>query len=127
MPTLGAYYGDKEIVYAGCEPKAIPVTILSGQNLPKGAALGRQTSSGKYVGYDDGGTDDGRRVAAGILVAAVDATAGDVVASMYIGDGQLQVANLLPASAAPGFLDAAGIADLNGRVIDRGSADILIF
>ncbi len=127
MPTLTDPYGDKEIVYAGREPEAIPVTILSGQNLPKGAVLGRITASGKYVGYDDDGTDDGRRVAQGFLVEAVDATAGDATSAMYVRGGMLRVANLLPAAKAAGFLDANGIADMNGRVIERGSDDIFVF
>lgn len=53
------------------------VTVLSGQNLVAGAVVGKQTSGGKYVAYDNVGTDDGRRAVAGILVGAVDATGGD--------------------------------------------------
>lgn len=53
------------------------VTVLSGQNLVAGAVVGAQTSGDKIVAYDNAGTDDGRRTAAGILVAAVNATAGD--------------------------------------------------
>ena len=54
------------------------VTVLSGQNLVAGAVVGKVTASGKYVAYDNAGTDDGRRAVAGILVAAVDASGGDV-------------------------------------------------
>ena len=53
------------------------VTILSGQNLAAGHVVGKQTSGGKFVAYDNAGTDDGRRAVAGVLVAAVDATSGD--------------------------------------------------
>jgi hypothetical protein len=53
------------------------ITVLSGQNLQAGAVLGRQTSGGKYVAFDNAGTDDGRRAVAGILVDNVNATAGD--------------------------------------------------
>lgn len=125
MPTEVASYDPIEIVAFGCEPKAIPVTIKEGEDLPKGAALGRITASGLYVGYDDDGTDDGRRTAQGLLTEAVDASDGDVVSSMYI-EGEFMVA-ALPGSSDAGYLDANGLADLNGRVIERGSEDILVF
>lgn len=54
------------------------VTILSGQNLVAGAVVGKVTASGKYVAFDNAGTDDGRRTAAGILVGKIDASGGDV-------------------------------------------------
>lgn len=54
------------------------ITVLSGQNLVAGAVIGRQTSGGKFVAFDNAGTDDGRRVVAGILVDNVNASAGDV-------------------------------------------------
>lgn len=37
-----------------------------------GLVLGKQTSGGAYIDYDDDGTDDGRRTAAAILVSPVD-------------------------------------------------------
>jgi hypothetical protein len=55
------------------------ITILSGANLLAGTVIGRVTASGKYVAYDNVGTDDGRRTVAGILVDAVNATAGDTI------------------------------------------------
>lgn len=54
------------------------VTVLSGQNLVAGTVVGRQTSGGKFVAFDNAGTDDGRRTVAGILVADCDASGGDV-------------------------------------------------
>lgn len=54
-----------------------PITVLSGQDLVAGAAIGKVTASGKYVAFDNAGTDDGRRTLAGFLVAAVDASGGD--------------------------------------------------
>lgn len=53
------------------------VTVLSGQNLVAGAVVGIVTASGKVVAYDNAGTDDGRRTAAGILFAPVNASGGD--------------------------------------------------
>jgi hypothetical protein len=54
-----------------------PITVLSGQNLVAGAALGKVTASSKYVAFDNAGTDDGRRTLVGFLVAGVDASGGD--------------------------------------------------
>lgn len=53
------------------------ITVLSGQNLVAGAAIGQITASKKFVAFDKAGTDDGHRTLAGFLVAAVDATSGD--------------------------------------------------
>lgn len=53
------------------------VTVLSGQVLSAGHVVGIVTASGKYVAYDNAGTDDGRRTVAGILYDAVDATGAD--------------------------------------------------
>lgn len=55
------------------------ITLLSGENLPAGAVLGKVTASGKYVAYDPAGTDDGRRTVAGVLVPNADASDADVV------------------------------------------------
>lgn len=55
------------------------ITVLSGEVLEAGAVLGKIAASGKYVAYNDDGTDDGRRTVAGILVEAVDATGADAV------------------------------------------------
>lgn len=54
------------------------VTVLSGQNLVAGTVIGRVTASGKYVAYDNAGTDDGRRTVAGIIVDNTNASGGDV-------------------------------------------------
>lgn len=53
------------------------ITIESGQNLVAGAAIGQIESSGKYVAFDNAGTDDGRRTLAGFLFGKVNASAGD--------------------------------------------------
>lgn len=55
------------------------VTVLSGQNLVAGTVVGIVTASGKYVAYDNAGTDDGRRTVAGIIVADANASAADAV------------------------------------------------
>lgn len=63
------------------------VTILSGQNLEAGAVVGKQTVGGKYLAYDNAGTDDGRRAVAGVLMADVDATGGDVTTGRVLRRG----------------------------------------
>ena len=52
------------------------VTIASGRSLALGAMVAIVTATGKVVALDPAGLD-GSEVAAGVLVAAVDATAAD--------------------------------------------------
>lgn len=59
------------------------VQILSGQNLTRGAVLGRVTASDKLVQYASD-NDDGSQVPRGILIADVDATSGDTWGDMYV-------------------------------------------
>ena len=57
------------------------ITIASGSGVVlAGTVLGKVTASGKYVPYNDDGTDDGSRTAAAILLADVDATSADTTA-----------------------------------------------
>lgn len=57
------------------------IVIASGTGIVlAGTVLGKVTASGKYVPYNDDGTDDGTRTAAAILYADVDATDADVSA-----------------------------------------------
>lgn len=63
------------------------VTVLSGQNLVAGTVVGAQTVGGKFVAYDNAGTDDGRRTVAGILVADCNASAGDVTTARVLRRG----------------------------------------
>lgn len=52
------------------------ITVASGQNLVIGTVLGKITASGKYAAYDNDAVD-GTQTAAGILTAAVNASAAD--------------------------------------------------
>lgn len=54
-----------------------PVTVLADQVLSAGHVVGIVAASGKYVAYDNAGTDDGRRTVAGILFDNVNATGAD--------------------------------------------------
>lgn len=58
------------------------ITILSGQELERGAVLGRITASDKYVLSDDA-AEDGSEVPALVLAYPVDATGGDEIAAAY--------------------------------------------
>lgn len=93
----------------------VGVTLASGQGiLPAGTVIAQVTSTGKFVVYDDDGTDDGRRVARGVLRKRVDTTDGDV-------HGNMVIAGIVYNSKLSG-MDANAITDLNGRadtVTDR--------
>lgn len=57
-------------------------TLASGQNLKRGALVGRITTGGKYV-LSLAAASDGSQAPAGVLVHDTDATAGDVEALVY--------------------------------------------
>ncbi len=67
------------------------VTIVSGQNLARGALLGKITASGKYT-LCDSGASDGSQVPKGILAEAVDASAADVTHAPYYLAGEFNEA-----------------------------------
>jgi len=52
------------------------ITLISGQNLTRGAPLGRITASGKYTEWDPN-VSDGSETLAAILAEDVDASSGD--------------------------------------------------
>ena len=79
------------------------ITVLSGENLALAAVVGVVTASGKYAEYDPDATD-GTEDAAGILVAAVDATAADQLGVAIVRDAMI-VAEELVWNAG---VDAAG-------------------
>ena len=76
---------------AGSFPrKTRSVTIISGQNLAKGAVLGKITASAKY-NLSLAAAGDGSGTAVAVLAEAVDASAGDVVGTAYLtGDFNAQ-------------------------------------
>lgn len=92
-------------------------TLKAGQGiLPAGTVLAYQTSSKKYVLYNNAGSG-GAQDAKGILLERTDTTNGDVLANIVLG-GDVKL------SALSG-LDAAAIVDLNGR--SDTERDVFIF
>jgi hypothetical protein len=59
------------------------ITVLSGQNLTRGALLGRITASGKYV-LSLSASVDGSEVPDAILAEDADASGGDKLGIVYI-------------------------------------------
>jgi len=83
----------------------VTVTVAGAVALPSGSVLGKITATGKYVKYDEAGTDDGRRVAAAVLLNALPGTNGDYKATVFVRNCEV-------ASAMLTFSDANGVADL---------------
>ncbi|MDH5426419.1 MAG: head decoration protein [Gammaproteobacteria bacterium] len=59
-------------------------TLITGQNLARGAVLGRITASGKFTKAVDTAVD-GSDIPVAILVEAIDATAADKSCQVYVG------------------------------------------
>jgi hypothetical protein len=85
---------------------AVTVTIAGAVALPSGTVMGKVTATGKYVKYDEAGTDDGRRVAAGVLGYALPGTNGDVLKQLVFTSDCEVIADRLTG------LDTNGRADL---------------
>lgn len=83
----------------------VTVTVSGTAKWVSGTVLGKISASGKYVKYDEAGTDDGRRVAAGILYNELDPVAGDIKATIINCDAEVTQAKLTG-------IDTNGVADL---------------
>lgn len=59
-------------------------TLLSGQDVVRGTALGKITASGKLRTWGGAGSDDGHRTFYAIAAEDADATGGDVGISVYL-------------------------------------------
>ena len=89
------------------------ITVLSGQVLTTGTVLGKLTSGGKYVKYDEGassgaGSDD----AAGILLLDCDATDGDQRAVAIVRDAVVSDNGLVWEPGIGSAAKAAALVDL---------------
>lgn len=70
-------------LFAGDYPVVTkPETLVSGQNLARGAVVGRITASGKLT-LSAAAANDGSQVPIGVLADAVDASAGDKACRLY--------------------------------------------
>lgn len=85
--TEGTYTPDNLIVSGPLVTDS--VVIASGQNLRRGALLGKVTATGKYV-LSVADADDGSEAPTAILAQDVDASAGDKTATVYLA-GQFNV------------------------------------
>jgi hypothetical protein len=68
------------------QPVSRQVTILSGQNVARGAVLGKITASGKYI-LSLSAAVDGSQTPDAILAEDCDATGGDKVTVAYFAGG----------------------------------------
>lgn len=105
--------GNPQLLYS------IPITVLSGQVLKRGALLGKITASSKYV-LSLSAASDGSQTPAGILVDDVDATGGDKAGLLYIRGDFIDKSIILGASHTLTSVAAAlrdmGIFLVNGGV-----------
>lgn len=81
------------------------VTVVGTAAYLSGTVMGKVTATGKWVKYDEAGTDDGRRVAAGVLWNELPGVAGDTKATIFVRDCEVIAAKLTGA-------DTNGLADL---------------
>jgi len=79
-----AYTPDNLIAGDNPAPATDVGTLITGQNLVRGAVLGRITASGKFTECNNGAVD-GSEVVVGILVHDIDATAADKACQVYVG------------------------------------------
>ena len=64
------------------------ITVITGQDLPAGAVLGKITASGKYTAVSQG-AGDGSQTAVAVLWQATDATDADVKAAAIVRDAEV--------------------------------------
>jgi len=86
-------------------------TIASGQNLGANKVVGKITSGGKFAVYNNGASD-GTQAAAGILMAAVDATSADKKGAVLLRGPAIVKADMLDWGDSDDTAITAGIADL---------------
>lgn len=96
--SVNAQVSEQDRVYDNLVLADFPITtrkelLISGQNLVRGAALGKITASGKLTLLDSG-AGDGSNAAFAILVNDTDASGGDVNTSIYL-TGKFNEADML--------------------------------
>lgn len=90
------------------------VTVLSGEDLKANAVIAKLAASGKYVEWDaaQSAEADGSTTAAGVLIAAVDATAADKDGVAIVRHAILRRSELVFPSGAQESEITQAIADL---------------
>lgn len=83
------------------------VTVKTGQVLQQYQVVARETASGKFVAWDPASADAGTKVALGVTCYAVDATAADVAAAVYVSGYFNTDALVWPAGATAAQKEAA--------------------
>lgn len=78
----GVYTPDTLIAHDADDLLGKTITLASGQNLARGAVLGRVTASGKYV-LSASAAADGSQVPSVVLAEDTNATAGDTACNAY--------------------------------------------
>lgn len=87
------------------------VTLLAGTAYGAGSVLGKITASGKYTLYDNAAAD-GSQAAAGVLFAAVDATAADAPGVVHVRICEVIGSRLTYKAGASGGDKTAAATDL---------------
>ncbi|MBL4781790.1 MAG: head decoration protein [Porticoccaceae bacterium] len=108
--TEGRHAGEFIVSEANGSRSREAITVVSGQDLGAGDVVGKVTASSKYAIYNNAASD-GTEVAAGILYAAVDASAADAGGVVVIRDAEVNAAEIGWNSQAQGAIDA-GTTDL---------------
>lgn len=98
------------------------VTIASGQNLSLGAVVGKITASGKYAVLNVGGID-GTAAAAGVTIAAYDASLADKAGVVIVRDAIVDPACLVWPAGITAPQKATALAELEALgIISRNAA-----
>jgi hypothetical protein len=119
VQTEGAHTGEFILSESEGTRSREVITLISGQNLASGTVLGIITASGKYTKYDDASAL-GQQVAAGILYANVDASAGDTKAVVIVRDAEVKAGALIwPVTADATEKAAAKVAFAANGIIIR--------
>lgn len=92
-----------------------PITLLSGQNLKRGAVLGKVTASGKYV-LSLSAASDGSQTPVAVLAIDCDASGGDKATEAYFRGDFMSSGLILGASHTLASIKA-GLRALNIEII----------
>jgi len=85
MSTFSSNTRDYDnLLVGGVEYVTERATLVSGQDVVRGEALGKITSGGKLTTWGSGGSDNGHRTFYAIAAEDVDATGGDKGISVYL-------------------------------------------